>query len=144
MHAGWFDIPPFFRWNRGVSWQNQINALQAHWAALIPTLSDIYLKYKTSNLRLTPLHYPEPPENSNYIYTYVVDIFGMVFFLSEYTHGILVFQRWLIIWVHTVTNHDTATSHVTSSYVYSSFVSLCLFLSLNINCDTPKRTPEWL
>ena len=39
-----------------------------------------------------------------------------------------------------VTNRDTATGHVTGPYVYKS-----LFLSLNINCDTPlKVTPEHL
>ena len=44
-----------------------------------------------------------------------------------------------------VTNCDTATSHVTGLYVYNSIVSLCFFFSLNINRDTPlKVIPEQL
>ena len=39
-----------------------------------------------------------------------------------------------------VTNRDTATSHVTGLHVYSCFVWLCFFSSLNINCNTPKKT----
>ncbi|KAF8330005.1 uncharacterized protein EI90DRAFT_3124759 [Cantharellus anzutake] len=60
---------------KGLSWQNRIQASQAHWAALIPSLSDIYLRYKTSNPCCMPLHYPEPPENSNFVHIYVVDVF---------------------------------------------------------------------
>ena len=142
MHAGWFDLLPFFRQNRGVSWQNWINASQAHWAALLPTLSDIYLKYKTSNPRLTPLHYPEQPENSDYIYTYVVDIFGMVFFLSKYTHGVLLFQRWPIIWIHTprprrnLANISTLRPSSCGLHPTDSHQSDCS------NFDTLTRTPS--
>ncbi|KAF8312768.1 uncharacterized protein EI90DRAFT_3137116 [Cantharellus anzutake] len=53
----------------------QIQASQAHWAALIPSLSDIYLRYKTSNPCCMLLHYPEPPENSNFVHIYVIDVF---------------------------------------------------------------------
>ncbi|KAF8309317.1 uncharacterized protein EI90DRAFT_3140792 [Cantharellus anzutake] len=61
--------------SRGISWRNRINASQAHWAALIPSLSDIYLKFKTSNPQCTPLHSREPPEGSDFVYIYAVDIF---------------------------------------------------------------------
>ncbi|KAF8339940.1 uncharacterized protein EI90DRAFT_3012844 [Cantharellus anzutake] len=61
--------------SRGISWRNRINASQAHWAALIPSLSDIYLKFKTSNPQCTLLHSREPPEGSDFVYIYAVDIF---------------------------------------------------------------------
>ncbi|KAF8317008.1 uncharacterized protein EI90DRAFT_3134060 [Cantharellus anzutake] len=69
------DVVTSLQPKRGVSWQNRINASQAHWAALIPSLSDAYLMSKTSNPQCMPLHHPEPPENLNSTHIYVIDIF---------------------------------------------------------------------
>ena len=46
---------------------------------------------------------------------------------------------------HYVMNRDTATGHVTGPFVYKSFSFLFVFLSLNINRDTPQKViPEQL